>query len=92
MALRLNITASAFTSVPSVKVMPSRILMVKTVLSSFGVMLSARYGRQLRSLSTVISGSKKVRARIWQNESHCMAAGVHGLDTSASPATTILPP
>ena len=31
-------------------------------------------------------------ARCWQYESHCIAAGVHGLVTSASPLTVISPP
>ena len=33
-----------------------------------------------------------MRARCWQYESHCIAAGVHGLATSASPDTTSVPP
>src|SRR5580765_681315 len=37
-------------------------------------------------------GSKNERARSWQYESHCMAAGIHGLVTSASPLTVISPP
>jgi hypothetical protein len=31
-------------------------------------------------------------ARVWHEESHCIAAGVHGLATSASTITVIFPP
>ncbi len=40
--LRLSMTASALSGVPSVNEMPSRTLIVHTVASSLGVMLSAR--------------------------------------------------
>src|SRR6478735_12430650 len=55
-------------------------------------MLSARNGCTFRSWSTTASGSSTVRMRMWQYESHCTAAGVHGLATSASPATRSTPP
>ena len=72
--------------------MPSRTLIVHTVKSSLGSMLSASMPWTSRFWSTENSGSKNVRARIWQYESHCTAAGVHGEPTSASPATTSRPP
>src|SRR5258705_8223387 len=37
-------------------------------------------------------GSKNERARSWQYESHCIAAGIQGFVTSASPLTVISPP
>src|SRR5215216_4934681 len=39
-----------------------------------------------------IKGSKNVRARVWQAVSQFMLAGSHGLPTSASTRTVILPP
>src|SRR6266545_7966991 len=55
-------------------------------------MLSARKGCARWSAPSTASGSKKVRARSVQNGSHCIAAGVHGLVTSASPLTRNVPP
>src|ERR1700755_1153595 len=55
-------------------------------------MLAPRNGWTWWSSPSTNSGSMKVRMRNWQYESHCTAAGVHGAPTSASPATTSLPP
>src|SRR5690349_12505526 len=55
-------------------------------------MLAPRNGWTWWSVSSTNSGSMNVRMRNWQYESHCTAGGVHGAPTSASPATTSLPP
>ena len=90
--LRLSMAASALSGVPSVNERPSRTLIVHTVASSLGSMLSPRKGCTSRFWSTTKRGSMKARMRIWQYESHCTFSGVHGAPTSASPATTSLPP
>ena len=43
-------------------------------------------------LSYAISESKNVLARVWHAESQFRLAGAHGLPTSASTRTVILPP
>src|SRR3954451_17277689 len=85
-------TASASTGVPSVNWMPSRSVTVHWLKSALASIDLARYGWTLRSAPTAAIGSKNERARSWQYESHCIAAGVQALATSASPLTTSLPP
>ena len=56
--VRLSTTAAPSSGVPSWNVMSGRTLMVQTVLSAFGMTLSARYGSQLGSESVItVSGS-----------------------------------
>ncbi len=55
--LMLSIAASALSGVPSWNVIPSRIVIVNSVESSFASTLSARYGLTSRLSSTTTSGS-----------------------------------
>ena len=72
--------------------MPGRIRSVQMVKSSLASNDSRRYGCGAPVSSSTTSGSKTARITAWHDTAHCVVAGFHPSEVSASTPKVSVPP